>query len=69
MNWSLMFINLGKLFVVCILPLGIISGAFGIYLRNKFKGHYREELIVTGGMFLIALILLSIYVILALTFG
>jgi len=50
-----------RLIIWCALPLGIWAGAFGIWLRKKYEGHLREDLIVTGGMLVLSTILVVLF--------
>jgi hypothetical protein len=47
--------------IILILPLGLIGGVIGIFLRSKYKNHPKENIIVTGGMALASILLVSLF--------
>lgn len=49
------------LFLLLILPFGLIGGSVGIYLRKKYTGHKYENFIVLGGMGITVAVTLALF--------
>lgn len=47
--------NLVRIIIIVVLPLGILAGVSGAFLRKKFEGTKYENIVVTGSMLVISI--------------
>lgn len=50
-----------RILIVVLFPLGLWTGAFGIWLSRKYANSKNEDMIVTGGMIGMGVILVGIF--------